>query len=118
MSTLALHDIEPELLEELARRAKHLGTTIEREALRALREHLAEPARSPEKTAHEAPPVREPPTGAPAGQTLDEDPRFVRQHGLWVFTGVIDPSLIPDHRDLREERIESLVKASLGESSD
>jgi uncharacterized protein YchJ len=112
MTSLALNDIEPELLEELSRRAKYLGTTIEREALRALREYVAKPT---------APPAAAPESVRPepaASQALAEDPRFVRKNGVWVFTGQVDPDLIPDHRDLREERIDAFVKAALGEDSD
>ncbi len=50
--------------------------------------------------------------------SLLEDSRFVRQHGLWVFTGAPDPGAIPDHRDIQEERIDSFVKAALGEGRD
>jgi hypothetical protein len=114
MPTLALHDIEPELLEELARRAKCLGSTIEREALRALREHLAEPEVSPPGAGLPQKPRAE---GSPV-QTLPDDPRFVRKNGVWVFTGQLDPSLIPDHREIREERLDSFVKAAVGESGD
>ena len=118
MASLALHDIDPELLDQLAKLAKRLGTTIEREALRALREHLAEPAQrsaaAPPAEPEEAGPGDEP----SASDALPADPRFVREHGIWVFTGTIDPHLIPDHRELREERIDSFVKAALGESSD
>ena len=114
MTTLALHDIEPELLEELARRAQRQGSTIEREALRALREHLAEPevspsgARTPQQACSDVPPA----------QSLPDDPRFVRKNGVWVFTGQIEPHLIPDHREIREARLDSFMKAALGESRD
>ncbi len=38
------------------------------------------------------------------------DPRFVRHEGSLVFTGAVATEDIPDHRTLREERIESLLK--------
>jgi hypothetical protein len=118
VATLALLDIEPDLLEELARRARQLGTTVEREALRALREHLAEPARPLVETTSSSEPIAQTAPNARAGETLTEDPRFLRQHGLWVFADTADPRMIPDHRDIREERIDSFVKAALGEDSD
>lgn len=36
------------------------------------------------------------------------DPRFVRLHGFLVFTGALATEEIPDHRALREERVDSL----------
>lgn len=43
--------------------------------------------------------------------TEDEgaDPRFVRQHGILVFVGAVATEEIPDHRVLREERVDSLL---------
>jgi hypothetical protein len=34
----------------------------------------------------------------------------VRQHGVLVFTGAIAADEIPDHRTLREARVDSLLK--------
>jgi hypothetical protein len=42
------------------------------------------------------------------------DRRFVRQHGFLVFTGTVAPEEIPDHRVLREERIDALMKGGEG----
>lgn len=110
MTTLALHDIEPELLEELTRRAQRLGTSVEREALRVLREHLAQLV--------PAAPVPERQSEAASEPRLIDDTRFIKANGFWVFTGTIDGGLTPDHRDLRETRLDSFVKAALGEGSD
>jgi len=119
VASLALDDVDPDLLEKLAFRAKRLGTTVESEALRALREHLArhEPS-SPTTTPSSGPASAAPGDASSAPQALPEDPRFVRKRGMWVFSGKVDPRLIPDHRELREERIDSFVKGALGESSD
>ncbi len=38
----------------------------------------------------------------------NDDPRFIRQNGFLIFTGEIEAREIPDHRNLREERLESL----------
>jgi hypothetical protein len=38
------------------------------------------------------------------------DPRFVRQHGFLIFTGAVAAEEIPDHRALREERVDSLLE--------
>jgi putative addiction module component (TIGR02574 family) len=47
------------------------------------------------------------------------DPRFVRQHGFLVFTEAVAIEAIPDHRALREERVDSLrLIASLDEPAD
>lgn len=96
MAQLVLNDLDVETAEKLERRAKRLGTTPEEEASRLLRDRLrAEPA------------------GEPASTGLDaaaSDPRFVRRHGFLIFTGEVAPEEIPDHRDLREERIDSLLK--------
>lgn len=76
--------------------AERLGTTPEEEASRLLRERLrAEPD------------GELPVTGA---DDLGSDPRFLRQHGFLVFTGAIVADEIPDHRALREERIDSLLR--------
>jgi plasmid stability protein len=96
MAQLVLNDIDPETAEKLERRAKRLGTTPEEEASRLLRERLhAEPDRDVSATeAGEAGP----------------DPRFVRRHGFLIFTGAVATDEIPDHRALREERVDSLLK--------
>lgn len=96
MAQLVLNDIDVETAEKLERRAKRLGTTPEEEASRLLRDRLrAEPA-------HEL-----------AAMNADEegsDPRFVRQHGFLIFTGAIATEEIPDHRALREDRVDSLLR--------
>jgi plasmid stability protein len=93
---LILNDLDVETAEELERRAQRLGTTPEEEASRLLRDRLrGEPA----------------PTGADAAAS---DPRFVRQHGFLIFTGEVAPEEIPDHRALREERVDALLKGASG----
>ena len=95
MAQLVLNDIDKETAEKLERWAKRLGTTPEEEASRLLRDRLrVEPGR--EVTA--------------AGGEEESDPRFVRQHGLLVFTGKVAAEEIPDHRALREERVDLLLK--------
>ncbi len=96
MAQLILNDIDLETAEKLERRAKRLGTTPEEEASRLLRDGLRA------ERGHEL-----------AATGTDEegpDPRFVRQHGFLVFTGAIATEEIPDHRALREERVDSLLK--------
>ena len=96
MAQLVLNDLDVETAEKLERRAKRLGTTPEEEASRLLRDRL-----------------RAEPIGELASTASDDegtDPRFVRQHGFLVFTGVIATEEIPDHRALREERVDSLMK--------
>jgi hypothetical protein len=46
-----------------------------------------------------------------ASRTSQEpaDPRFVRRNRFLVFTGTLAPEDIPDHRALREDRIDSLL---------
>ena len=96
MARLVLNDIDVETAEKLERRAKRLGTTPEEEAARLLRDRLrAEPA-------HER--------AATSADEEDPDPRFVQQHGFLVFTGAVATEEIPDHRALREERVDSLLK--------
>jgi plasmid stability protein len=97
MAQLVLNDIDQETVEKLERRARRLGTTPEEEASRLLRERLrAEPDRDVSATG--------PDEAAP-------DPRFVRRHGFLIFAGAIATEEIPDHRALREERVDSLLKA-------
>jgi hypothetical protein len=96
MAQLVLSDIDVETAEKLERRAKRLGTTPEEEASRLLRDRLrAEPGGE---------------LAATGAEEEGSDPRFVRQHGFLVFTGVVETEEIPDHRALREERVDSLLK--------
>lgn len=98
MAQLVLSNIDLETAEKLERRAKRLGTTPEDEAARLLRERLrSEPG-------HEV--------AAPTTQQEGSDPRFVRRHGFLVFTGAVASEEIPDHRAIREERIDALLKAA------
>ena len=104
MAHLILNDLDGETAEKLELRAKRLGTTPEEEASRLLRDRLrAEPgAPAPKPSAT---------MEAAAGEDAEgPDPRFVRQHGVLVFTGMVATEQIPDHRELREERIDSLLK--------
>ncbi len=99
MARLILNDIGVETAEKFERRAKRLGTTPEEEASRLLRNLLrAEPGGEPASTG----------AGAEAS-----DPRFVRQHGFLIFMGMVLTEEIPDHRALREERVDSLLKAPM-----
>ena len=77
MATLALSDVEPDLLDELDRRARQLGTTVEREALRALRDHLAGSAPSLDLLRSAALPG----AAAPPDETRDAAPRVGRLTG-------------------------------------
>jgi hypothetical protein len=81
----------------LSRRSP-IGTTPEEEASRLLRDQLrGEPGGEPAAT------------GADVGAS---DPRFVRQHGFLIFMGEVAPEEIPDHRALREERVDSLLEGA------
>lgn len=94
MASLVLQDVPSNLLERLELRAKKLGVTPSEEALRLLRASLAEggqPVAGVE-------PVRE------AGELLEE------RNGLLVFTGELDPTIVPDVLEVREERIDDLVR--------
>ena len=96
MAKLVLNDIDQETAEKLEQRAKRLGTTPEEEASRLLRERLhAEPDRD---------------VSATGTDETGPDPRFVRRHGFLIFTGAVATEEIPDHRALREERVDSLLK--------
>jgi plasmid stability protein len=99
MAQLLLSNLEPEILEKLERRAKRLGTTPQSEASRLLRETL--------RTESEPGSER-----AEAEANDPTDPRFVRREGFLVFTGAVATEDVPDHRTLREERIESLLKGA------
>ena len=99
MAQLVLDNLEPEVVEKLEIRAKRLGTTPEKEASQLLRERLCV---EPEPRIAE-----ESGTGA---EEVGSDPRFVRRHGFLVFTGVIATEDIADHRAVRDERIDSLLK--------
>ena len=98
MARPILNHINVETAEALERRAKRLGTTLEEEAPRLLRDRLrAETEGEPESASADA---------------AASDLRFVRQDGFLVFTGVIATEEIPDHRALREERVDSLRKGA------
>ena len=97
MARLILNDLDVETAEKLERRAKRLGTTPEEEASRLLRDQL-----------------RDEPGGESAATGADawaSDPRFVRRDGFLVFTGVVVTEEIPDHRALREERVDSFLES-------
>ncbi|MEP7126023.1 MAG: hypothetical protein ABJE95_34140 [Byssovorax sp.] len=98
MTHLLLTDIDVETAEKLALRAKRLGTTPEEEAARLLRDRL-----------------RAEPSGELSAADADEvstDPRFERRHGFLVFTGTIATEAVPDHRALRDERVDSFLKGA------
>jgi hypothetical protein len=97
MARLILENVEPEILEALELRAKRLGTTPAREASRLLGERLR--------------PASVPATPAPEAGV---DARFVRDGGLLVFTGAIAAEDIPDHRTLRDDRIDGLLREADG----
>ena len=98
MAQLLLTDIDVETAEKLERRAKRLGTTPEEEAGRLLRDRLR----------------AEPSGELPAGDAdeVSLDPRFARRHGFLVFTGMVTTEEVPDHRALREERVDSFLKGT------
>jgi plasmid stability protein len=99
MAQLILSNLDPEILEKLELRAKRLGTTSQSEASRLLRETLRAETES----------------GSARAETDGNEPidsRFVRREGFLVFTGAVAPDDVPDHRTLREERVESLLKGA------
>jgi plasmid stability protein len=98
MAQLLLADIDPETVQRLELRAKRLGTTVQAEAVRLLRERLEAEAGQP---ANVQPLCQE-----------QEDPRFVEDHGFLVFVGDVAPEAIPDHRALREEHVDSLLNGT------
>lgn len=93
--------IDPDIIEKFAARAKRLGTTQDNEISRALREWLATQERM---TPDESMPAPE-----AAGWHL------IEEHGFLVLEGEVATDAIPDHRDLREQRIDELVRRSFGE---
>jgi hypothetical protein len=104
MAQLILDDVDPDLVHRLEQRAQRRGTTIQLEVVTLLQENLRdESAAPPESSGGEE--QRSPTSEEPA-----PDPRFTREFGFLVFTGPISPDAIPDHRALREERIDSLLK--------
>jgi len=93
MRQLILNNIDVETAERLELRAKRLGTTPEEEeASRLLRERLRLEQ------------------GVAVADENGVDPRFVEAHGLLVFTGMLAVDDIPDHRELRDERTDALMK--------
>ena len=96
--TQILVDIDPDIVERLELRAKRLGSTVQREASRLIRERLQA----------ERPAASDAAAGS-AGEA-GTDPRFVLDHGFLIFTGEVAPDAIPDHRAIQEERIDALVK--------
>ncbi len=92
MRQLILNNIDVETAERLELRAKRLGTTPEEEASRLLRERL--------RTEQEV----------VASDEGGVDPRFVEAHGLLVFTGMLATDDVPDHRELRDERSDAMLK--------
>lgn len=95
MAQLLLADIDPETVQKLELRAKRLGTTVQAEATRLLRERLDADAVQP--------------ANVQTGCAQEEDPRFVEDHGFLLFVGDVAPEAIPDHRALREERVDALL---------
>jgi len=92
MRQLILNNIDVETAERLELRAKRLGTTPEEEASRLLRERL----RMEQEVA--------------GADESGVDPRFVQAHGLLVFSGMLAADDVPDHRELRDERTDALLK--------
>lgn len=94
--------VDPDIAEKFAARAKRLGTTQDKEISRALREWLAtqEPAASDQI----------PSEGDASAEAVGW--RLVEEHGFLMIDGDIPADAIPDHRDLREERIDELVGRS------
>jgi predicted transcriptional regulator len=55
---------------------------------------------------------------ADAGQLIDYDDvkasvdaRFIEENGILVFAGELPPDAVTDHRPLRDERLEALLRA-------
>jgi plasmid stability protein len=95
MPQLLLADIDPETVQKLELRAKRLGTTVQAEAVRILRERLEADALQP--------------ANVQTAFQQEEDPRFVEDQGFLIFVGDVAPDATPDHRALREERVDSLL---------
>jgi hypothetical protein len=98
--------LDPDIVERFAARAKRLGTTQDKEISRALREWLA--------TQEPVAPDELRPAADAAAEAVGW--HLVEEHGFLVLEGDIPADAIPDHRDLREERIDALVRRSFGES--
>ena len=95
--------LDADIVEKFAARAKRLGTTQDKEISRALREWLAtrEPVAVDENK----------PSGAEAVSL-----HLVEEHGFLLLVGDVPADAIPDHRELREERLDDVLRRSLGES--
>jgi len=102
MAQIILNDVDPDTLKRLELRAKRLGTTVEEVASRLLAGAFAE-ARDSEGAGGSGEPDEpiEPP---------GVDPRFVEENGFLVFAGELPPDALTDHRSLRDERIEALLR--------
>jgi hypothetical protein len=102
MARIILNDVDPETMKGLELRAKRLGTTVEEVAFRLLAGVLAE-ARGSEGAEG---------CGEP-NEALDSptvDSRFIEKNGFLVFAGELPPDAVTDHRALRDERIEALLR--------
>lgn len=100
MAQIILNDVDPDTMKRLELRAKRLGTTVEEVASRLLAGTFAEDSE-----------------GAGGSGDLDEtieppgvDPRFVEKNGFLVFAGELPPDALTDHRSLRDEHIEALLR--------
>jgi len=94
VASLVLQDVPTGLLERLELRAKKLGVTPSEEALHLLRASLLGGGAG----------------AAPAEPGVGADELLEERGGLLVFTGRLDPASIPSVDEVREQRIEDLIR--------
>ncbi len=99
MAKLVLEDVAAEVIQGLERRAKRLGTTMHDEASRLLSKSLREEGGTVEHA-------------VVATKSRPSDTRFIRKDGILVFTGELPAADDVDHRQVREQRIDSFLKVS------
>jgi plasmid stability protein len=114
MTTLTVR-VSEEAARRLEARAKRLGTTVEDAAARLLEQapsgsEAADAGAAATRSTEEA---TEPPR---EGDTLPGAPHVVFRNGFWVITGELAPGQSwPDPREIREEHLDELMRAALGE---
>jgi hypothetical protein len=94
MATLVLQNVPSTLLERLELCAEELGLSPAEEALRLLRASLLG------SSEHAA--------GVEVGHEADE--LLEEREGVLVFTGRIDPASIPSVHEVREQRVNELIR--------
>jgi hypothetical protein len=102
MARIILSDVDPDTMKGLELRAKRLGTTVEEVASRLLAWAFAE-AQGSEGTGGRG-------EQDDARESPGFDPRFIEKNGFLVFAGELPPDAVTDHRVLRDERIEALLR--------